>query len=603
MKFTSFVYCSLICLLSFLTKSNLYASVTQDTTKNIIIENANKQIIDNNFNPSIKYFKGDVRAYHSGSFFYCDSAKLIGNQLFAYGNVVIIQNDTVSIFGDDLFYDGDSLFAYIKSKVVLVNDGDQLFTEYLEYDLRAKKAYYKDRALLRSDKSELKSKKGTYDLAANTVHFEERVTIDGEDFYMVTDTLDFDTKNEIAVWNTPAVIDQDTAKIYSKKGRYEIKSKKAEFVGDAQYQKKDVVATADKIVYEGIKKDVYMYGQAKYISAQDTAYADTILYNDPSQLINLNGHALFKNKSNKAEGKSITYDKKNDGFKLAGRGQIQDSTTTLIADDLDYNKLTKKGKASGKVIWQDTSAHTTLQSDSLDIDGGQDYFAAKNKIGKPILATEVDDDTIFISALLIKRQRVIHQVDSIKSDTSTVIIGDKEVEIYKKDLQGVADSMTYSQKDSLFTLFEDPVLWTDTTQMTGDTIKIFMKNKKVDHLDIKNNGLIITSEDLIYFNQIRGNTIVGTFKDKTIDHMKVNGTAQCIYYMLDDDKAYIGVNQTDCSLIIFKFENKKIKNIRFYSEPKSVLSPMDKIDHETIKLKGFKWQLERRPMSLEDLKM
>lgn len=585
------------------TCSSAYGALAvRDTTKKIIIENANNQIIDNNFNPSVKYFNGDVRAYHEGSFFYCDSAKMIGNQLYAYGNVVIIQNDTVSIFGDDLFYDGDSLFAYIKSKVVLVNDGDKLFTEYLEYDLRNKKAYYRDKALLQSEKSTLKSKKGTYDLAANTVHFEERVTVDGEDFYMVTDTLDFDTKNEIAVWNTPAVIDQDTAKIYSNKGRYEIRNKKAEFTGDAQYLKKDVIATADKIIYEGNKKDVSLLGQANYLSAQDTAKADTILYNDVTQLIKLNGRAFFKNKSNKAEGQSIAYDKKNDSFKLAGRGQIQDSTTTLIADDLDINKITKKGKASGKVIWQDTSAHILLISDSLDMDGSQDYFAAKNKEGKPMLSIEVDDDTLHISAKLIKRQRIYHQVDSVHIDTSTVIIGDKEVEIFKDDMQGVADSMTYHQTDSLFTLFKDPILWTDTTQMSGDTIKIYLKNKRVDYIDIVQNSLVITSEDLIYFNQIRGNRIVGTFKEKALDQMKVNGNAQCIYYMLDDDKAYIGVNQTDCTLILFQFENKKIKNIRFYTEPKSILSPMDKVDHEQIKLKGFKWLITKRPQSVDDLR-
>jgi lipopolysaccharide export system protein LptA len=582
-----------------------YGAVThsiQDTTKKIIIENANKQIIDNNTNPSIKYFIGDVRAYHNGSFFYCDSAKMIANQMFAYGNVVIIQNDTVSIFSDELFYDGDSLYANIKSKVVLVNDNDKLFTENLEYDLGDKKAYYKDRALLKSDKSELKSKKGTYDLNKNIVHFEERVTVDGEDFYMVTDTLDFDTKNEIAYWNNPAVIDQDTGKIYSNKGRYEIKAKKAEFIGNAQYVKKDIIATADKILYEGSKKEVGLYGQANYISLQDSAKADTILYYENTELIKLNGHAIFKNKSNKANGKSITYDKKNDGFKISGRGLIQDSTSTLLADNSEYNKFTKIGKASGKVIWQDTAAKVKIESDSLDIDGSKDYFAARNKIGKPLLSTEVDDDTLFISAMVIKRQQIVTKKDSITSDTTTVLIGDKNVEIYKNDMQGMSDSLVYNQQDSVFSLLKNPIMWTDTTQLNGDTINIYMKNKKMDYLEILDNALVITSPDLIYFNQIRGNKIVGKFKDKSLENLKVNKSAQCIYYMLDDENAYIGVNQTDCSLMIFSFENKKIKNIRFYTQPKSVLTPMGEINHENIRLKGFKWLLDKRPMSIEDLK-
>ncbi len=582
--------------------NHVYGSTAQDSTKKIIIENANRQIIDNITNPSTKYFIGDVRAYHNGSFFYCDSAKMVANQLFAYGNITIIQNDTISIFGDELFYDGDSLMAFIRSKVVLLNDKDKLFTEYLEYDMQAKKAFYKDKAMLQSEKTTLKSKKGTYDLKTNIVHFVERVNVDGEDFYMVTDTLDFDTKNEIAIWNSPAIIEQDTAEIYSKKGRYEINPKKAEFAGDAQYKKKDVLATADKMNYNGDKKEVSMFGNAKYESTQDTAIADTILYFEELDIIKLNGNAFFKNKTSKAKGNKIEYNKKEDGFKMIGRGEIQDSTTFLIADNSQYSEITKKGFANGDVIWRDTSAQTQLNTDSLTLDGSQDYFIARNiKGSKPVLQTKVDQDTMYISAMTISRQRIISKIDSTTMDTAIVIIGNKHVEIFKSDMQGIADSMSFNQTDSIFRLLINPLLWTDTTQLSADTIDMFMKDKKMDHLDMKSNGLVITSPDLLFFNQIRGNKIVGLFKDSAIEKLKVNGDAQCIYYMLDDDDAYIGVNQTDSKSMIFQFENKKIKDIKFYIDPKSTLTPMDKADHEKIKLKGFSWQLNKRPLNSRDV--
>ena len=128
-----------------------------------------------------------------------------------------------------------------------------------------------------------------------------------------------------------------------------------------------------------------------------------------------------------------------------------------------------------------------------------------------------------------------------------------------------------------------------------------MKNKKISRLDLNSNALVITSPDMIFFNQIRGNTMTGNFVDNALDELKVTGSSQCIYYMQDDEKAYIGVNQTDCSLMIFKFEAKKIKNIRFYTEPNSTISPIDAVDHEAIKLKGFNWKLEKRPLTMADL--
>jgi lipopolysaccharide export system protein LptA len=584
--------------------SLLSALSQQDSTKRIIIENADRHIIDNTTNPSTKYFKGNVRAYHEGSFFYCDSATIIGNTMNAYGNVTIVQHDTITTFSDELFYDGDSLYAYLKSKVVLQNQNDELFTEYLEYDMRNKKAYYRDKALLKSDKTTLKSKKGIYDLNTSLVTFNEKVSIIGEDFNMNTDSLLYDSKNEIAIWHTPALILQDTAVIYCNSGEHNSKTKDTKFRGNVQYKKNDAIAKGEFLDYNGKDKIVKLYDSIKqvyYISATDTANADTIIYNENSEKYILIGKAKFYNNENKAEGGKITYLKKEDSFQFEGRGSINDSTSTIEADSLDYNKKIRKGIAIGKVIWQDTSAGTTIRTDSLRLDGERDYFSAKNKLGKPILTSIEDTDTLHISANELRKEQVIVKIDSLHSDTITYLKGLGLTEILRSDLQAICDTMLYNQTDSIFILYGNPVLWSDTTQMTADTIKIFMKNDKIDRMLLIENALVITSPDMYYFNQIGGNKIEASFVDKSIDKMKVTGNSKCIYYMLDDEDAYIGVNQTDCTSMTFEFKEKKIDNIRFYKDPKSILSPMDKLNHDEIKLKGFSWDLDKRPMKIEDL--
>ena len=573
----------------------------RDTTKKIIVENANNQVIDNTTIPPIRYFNGDVRAYHDGSFFFCDSAKIVNNTMYAYGNVVIIQHDTITIFADELFYDGDSLFSYLRSNVVLENNDDQLFTEYLEYDMKIQKAYYRDRAMMKSGNSTLKSRKGTFDVKNNTAWFENRVTVDGEDFHMVTDSLSYNTKEEIATWTTPALIKQDSSDLYSKKGKYATRLKYAEFTDDAQYKKNDIVATADKIVYDGFKKEVKLLGKARYQSLTELAVADSIQYNEETEYTTLQGKASFENATNKANGDFIVYDKVNDNFKLKGKGQIRDSSMIIDADYLDYNKKTKLGIATGNVYWRDTTSKTSILADSIYLKGEVDYMTASNKKGKPLLTTLIDGDTLYMSADTLRRQRVYRQIDSLHMDTVKVLLGDNHVEIFKSDLQAIADSIIFNELDSVFVLYDHPVLWSDTTQMHGDTINIYLKNKKIDYLELVKNSLIINSPDLLYFNQIKGNKIVANFKDSQMDKLKVTGNAQCLYYMQDDNKAYLGVNQTDCSLMIFQFVNKKIDNIRFYTEPTSVLSPMDKVDHDKIKLKGFQWKFDQRPLSMSDL--
>ena len=84
--------------------------------------------------------------------------------------------------------------------------------------------------------------------------------------------------------------------------------------------------------------------------------------------------------------------------------------------------------------------------------------------------------------------------DSLASDTMTskdLAINEKDstnryfeayrnVRIFSDSMQAVADSMFYSFKDSIFRLFQKPIVWSNKSQITGDTILVFTKNKKAD---------------------------------------------------------------------------------------------------------------------------
>src|SRR5690606_16670957 len=60
----------------------------------------------------------------------------------------------------------------------------------------------------------------------------------------------------------------------------------------------------------------------------------------------------------------------------------------------------------------------------------------------------------------------VEPVDS----TSRYFKGFRNVRIFSDSLQAVCDSLFYSGRDSVFQLFQDPVLWANKSQVTGDTI-------------------------------------------------------------------------------------------------------------------------------------
>lgn len=186
-------------------------------------------------------------------------------------------------------------------------------------------------------------------------------------------------------------------------------------------------------------------------------------------------------------------------------------------------------------------------------------------------------------------------------DSFKIILVYPNVKIFGEDLQGVCDSLAFNTLDSMFHFYEDPVLWSDTTQFHGDTIRMLVKEKKLHSMDILNNAMIISTPNQIYYDQIKGKLINAWFVEGTIDNVLITGNAETIYYVTDESGAYNGANKKKCSKMRMTFLEKKLDNIRFYDKPEGTYFPMSKADPATMKLEGFIWSWDLKPKDIPSL--
>jgi hypothetical protein len=162
--------------------------------------------------------------------------------------------------------------------------------------------------------------------------------------------------------------------------------------------------------------------------------------------------------------------------------------------------------------------------------------------------------------------------------------------------------MFFSTKDSVFRLYYDPVLWSGQTQITGDTIFLFTKNKQPERLYAFDRGLIVNKTKEGFYNQMSGKTINGYFKDGKIDYMRIKGTqAESIYYMQDEDSAYIGMNRATGDVIDLYFKKEEINKVLFVNEIKGNMYPMGQIPEAQRQLKTFIWLDAKRPKNKLEL--
>lgn len=155
-------------------------------------------------------------------------------------------------------------------------------------------------------------------------------------------------------------------------------------------------------------------------------------------------------------------------------------------------------------------------------------------------------------------------------------------------------------------LYGQPTLWSDQNQLTGDSMKVLTGNKSIQAIEIHGTGFIVSQEDSLHFNQIRGKYMKGFFKNNEMYRINVVGNGQTIYYAKDKAKGkekeeVKAVNQADCSDLNIFLKDEKVEHITFITKPDATLYPLEKVDVKDLKLKDFIWRAESRPLNQQDI--
>lgn len=95
--------------------------------------------------------------------------------------------------------------------------------------------------------------------------------------------------------------------------------------------------------------------------------------------------------------------------------------------------------------------------------------------------------------------------------------------------------------------------------------------------------------------------MIGHFKDNSLDEIDVQGNGQTIYYALDEEDKYIGVNRGESSDLLINFEESEIQEISYLNDANATFFPMGELTADELKLKGFSWRIDQRPIDRTDI--
>ena len=482
-------------------------SANRQQKNKVFLEHADYLVADEKISTEYQILRGNVIFRKEGVFMYCDSAYFYdsSNSLDAFGNVKMIQGDTLFVYSDVMYYSGTDEIAQLRYNVKLENKDMTLYTDSLDYDMVANLGYYFEGGRIVDSENELVSIYGQYDPNTKDSEFLFDVELRNEKYVMRTDTLHYNTATHIANIVGPTTIVSDSNIIYSQRGWYNTETDKA------------------------------------------TLY-------DRSLLVG------------------------NNGIKLTG-------------DTLYYDRVAGYGEAFSNMILTD-SVHNSI----LDGDYGF-HNERENRSFATIRARarEISEgDTLYLHGDTIRTYML--------EDSSRVMIAEPNVRFFRFNMQGICDSMTYVQRDSMLYMDRHSIIWSGNRQITGNPIDIHMNDSTVDYALLPDYGFMAELIEDVYFNQLSGKEMKAYFVNQELRQLDVSGNVQLIMYPMEEDSTYNKLVDAESSyMIVLLKPQQEIDKITMWPEVTGNVTPLYLAKKSQYYLAGFAWYDVLRPKSPDDI--
>lgn len=627
------------------------ATSTKDTSSKFIqVIHADVTTADERDNKNLMVLEGNVVLQQGKTIFKANKAikDNIQNTFEAWGKVHINDADTTNIYSDHLKYIGNTQIANLDGNVKLTDGQVTLTTPALQYDMTTNIGIYNQGGKVINKKTIITSKEGEYYRDIQDVYFKKNVLVNDPTYNIQSDSLKYNTGTQVATFITMTHIKDSAGRsIDTKEGYYNLKTGQAEF-GQRPFINDNNKSTlkADKVYLDNnIAK---AEGNA---IAVDSIRGTIIIAN-----------LIFQNRVNEAilaTNKPVMIIKQdNDSIYIAADTLFSAKLselyeTPLPTKDLDTTQKSISATNDSTISTPNIATHSTsdttnkkanvliprVNTDTLVHNLQNDSTTAISTIKSAINITEKEDSIVAITKKdtlatnQIKNlapptiQKNIAQTipvkDSLssatKKDTKTIASTFEKpknasndstdryfeafhnVRIFSDSMQAVSDSLFYSFKDSTFRLYKRPVVWGKESQITGDTILLHTKNKQPKWMEAFRNGFMVNYIGKDAYNQVKASRIDAYFFESSLDSVRAKGSAECIYYLQDDDSAFTGVNQNSCDIIDSYFQNKQLHKVAFRSNVKGTIYPIRQKKPSEMKLEGFIWREGERPKNKYEL--
>lgn len=281
----------------------------------------------------------------------------------------------------------------------------------------------------------------------------------------------------------------------------------------------------------------------------------------------------------------LTYFQQQNRAVAIGDVVIFDGENQIIADTLEHFRNTKITFANSNVRLLNLKNNSEIFGEHLEDYRERGYSLIDVKplfiqvdtsyVEREDSTKEMQLDTLFIKSKIMEAYR----------DSSQRFYAIDSVSILKSDFASQNDlTIFYREDDKIITTkindtVHQPILWYETSQLTGDSITIYLEDNNIKQLDVDGTGFMLSQNEnyLERYDQTSSAQIKIFFEENKIKRAEFYGNVYSIYFMYDKETAN-GLTKSNSAETIVLFEDNEVAEVKLYKNPASEYYPEQQVN-------------------------
>ena len=404
-----------------------------------------------------------------------------------------------------------------------------------------------------------------FDGVTNIARVRNNVRLIDKDVVLETDSLDYDRNRNLGYFYEYGELYDGTGTLRSYYGDYNVDTRTAVFMDDVTLENSRFLLLSDTLYYNTDTKLATIVGPTNMYTGSTEVYSDRGTFNTVTR------HAT-----------------------LVERPVLYNDNRNVTADSIFYDTALGYSEVFGNIVYTDTINRNMLTGEYAFLDEVKDSVYVT---GRAMAVDFSQRDSLFVHSDTIWALTYNLDTDSLYRKVKAY----HKVRAWGRNMQAVCDSLVFDSRDTCMTMYKDPVMWNGDLQLLGEVVKVYMNDSTINWVNIINQALYVEELDSAIYNQIKGKEMEFYFTDGKLSEMHVIGSVEVVFYPLDSDSTYIGMNTTTSGRIIAYMKDRKVERVVVPKDSKGVFYPMSQRPEDKRFLDSFAWFDYVRPLSKEDI--